>query len=89
MRLPRSRGALVLGTVAVVGLYLFVQLVVSASFSSPQRSREAAAALPLLLKLHKTGGTSLASALARAVLCGDGLYGAWRARLDGRGWGEW
>jgi len=81
-RPPCSRRASACVVAAVVAAYLCLQLLLSTSYDA--RSAGAAVPLPLLLKLHKTGGTSLASALARAVLCDDAAYGAWRARLDGR-----
>ena len=68
-RPPCSRRASACVVAAVVATYLCVQLLLSTSYDA--RSAGAAAPLPLLLKLHKTGGTSLASALARAVLCGE------------------
>jgi len=80
VRVPcsRRRWCAVL-TAGALGVYLVAQLAID----SP--AREALARpLPLYLKLHKTGGTSVAAALARVVLNEDAAYGTWRARLDGR-----
>ena len=63
---------------------VFVYLVAQLALASGPSPNDLQRPLPLYLKLHKTGGTSVASALARVVLNDDTAYGAWRARLDGR-----
>ena len=68
----------------VVGAYILTQLALAAALAGGPSPKDLQRPLPLYLKLHKTGGTSVASALARVVLSDDKAYGAWRARLDGR-----
>ena len=68
----------------LVGAYILTQLALAAALAGGPSPKDLQRPLPLYLKLHKTGGTSVASALARVVLSDDKAYGAWRARLDGR-----
>ena len=70
--------------VAAVATYSLVQLelLVAIGRAGSLSSEKATKTLPLMLKFHKTGGTSVASALTRAVLCSDLTYSAWRDLLD-------
>ena len=52
----------------VVGAYILTQLAIAAALAGGPSPKDLQRPLPLYLKLHKTGGTSVASALARVVL---------------------
>ena len=79
----RRRRLYAVAGAAALFIYVVSQLAIGAALNGPS-PKDLQRPLPLYLKLHKTGGTSVASALARVVLNDDAAYGAWRARLDGR-----
>lgn len=76
----RIFGASVL--VLCLSLVLFQAILFSTGVYSRERLSEAALELPLMLKFHKTGGTTTAATLARYVYANDREYGRWRARLQ-------
>lgn len=58
-------------------------MLTGASFYGRERVAAAEVALPLFVKFHKTGGTSVAATLDRCVASGDLEYSRWRQVVDG------
>lgn len=65
-----------------LSLVLLQAVLFSTGVYSRERLAEAAIELPVMLKFHKTGGTTTAATLARCVYANDREYGRWRDRLQ-------